>query len=142
MPLDFETFVGIAGNALRTQRGAHHVFATGTLVFLATMIPQFAAGTRAGDGARIFDLRHILWLGLSILRLGPDIPAATRLFQYIANVTRIDSLDLGPRLYCKEPKPQCQGVLAMSLCDQCLLRHIKQWSNCVWGVSPDGSLRH
>ena len=89
MPLDFEAFAGLAGDALRTQRGAHAVFATGALVFLATMIPQFAAGTRAADGARIFALRHILWLGLAILRLGPDIPEMTSLFRYIINVTRI-----------------------------------------------------
>ena len=73
MPLEFEAFPGVAGDALRTQRGAHAVFATGALVVLAVMIPQFAAGTRANDGARVFSLRQILWLGLAILRLGPDI---------------------------------------------------------------------
>ena len=36
MHLDFEAFAGLAGDALRTQRGAHLVYATGTLVVLAT----------------------------------------------------------------------------------------------------------
>ena len=89
MPLDFESFPGVAGPALRVQRGAHAVYATGAIIFLAAMIPQFAAGTRAADGARIFELRHILWLRLAFLRLGPDVAAAIRLFQYIVNVQRI-----------------------------------------------------
>ena len=49
MPLDFEAFPGVAGDALRTQRGDHAVFATGPLVILASMVPQFSAGTRAVD---------------------------------------------------------------------------------------------
>ena len=68
MPLEFEAFPGLAGDALRIQRGAHAVYATGPLVVLATMIPQFSAGIRAADGARVFTLRHILWLGLAFMR--------------------------------------------------------------------------
>ena len=89
MPLEFEAFPGVAGDALRVQRGAHAVYATGALTVLATMVPQFSAGTRAVDGARVFTLRQILWLGLTMMRLGPDIPEATLLFRYIVNVTRI-----------------------------------------------------
>ena len=63
MPLEFEAFPGVAGDALRVQRGAHMVYATGALTVLATMVPQFSAGTRAVDGARVFTLRQILWLG-------------------------------------------------------------------------------
>ena len=80
MPLDFEAFPGVAGDALRTQRGAHAVFATGALVVLAVMIPQFAAGTRAADRARVFS-RYVRFYGWALRSFASD-PISQRLCDF------------------------------------------------------------
>ena len=65
MPLEFEAFPGVAGDALRVQRGAHMVYATGALTVLATMVPQFSAATRAALTSLTCDLSDLSDLSTS-----------------------------------------------------------------------------
>ena len=73
MPLEWDDFPGLQGDALRNARGQHRVNATGPCTVIATWIPQFDPQAANGGATQIFALTPILWLMLAIMRLADDV---------------------------------------------------------------------
>ena len=93
MPLAYDAHPA-AGNALNRARAQHDVTATGPCCALHTMIPSFMGAVQPNSDVRFTQWR-IFWLGLAVIRPGPDLNPATLLVAVRVGIARIGAaLDL------------------------------------------------